>query len=134
MTPARPQVDIERILADEHARAAGPKKLPPLGALSREFSRVDEDRYQMTISDLGLRIEVDRLRREKSELSGELSVSCTLPGARTVNGDVLSIADVNLSSARSRQERAKLLDIRSNTRGGLDWTGLVEDFAQRVLQ
>ena len=134
MTAARPQVDVERLLADEQARDAGPKKLPPLGALAREFERIDEDRYRLGIPDVGVIIEIDRLRREKHELWGELSVSCALPGARTVNGDVLSIADLNLSAARSRQERAKQLEARSNTRGGLDWTGLIEEFCQRVLQ
>jgi len=45
----------------------------------------------------------------------------------------LSIADFNLSSARARQDRAKLLSLRANT-GDLDWVGLVEEFCQRVLQ
>jgi hypothetical protein len=34
---------------------------------------------------------------------------------------------------RARTDRAKWLAIRANT-GGLDWTGLLEDFSQRVLQ
>jgi hypothetical protein len=132
MTPAAP--DIERLLADEHARSDRPKRLPPLGAVAREFTRISEDRYRFTIPKLGMVIDVDRLRRDKHELWGELSVSSTLPGARTVNGDLLSIADFNLSSARARQDRAKLLESRSSTRGELDWTGVLEEFSQLVLQ
>lgn len=130
---AEPKVDIERILADEHARALPPKKLPVLAAVERKFESAGDDRYRFTVADLGITIEIDRLRRDHHELIGELSVWCDLPGARTANGS-LSIADCNLSSARARQDRAKLLDVRANTRGQLDWTGLIEEFAQRVLQ
>src|ERR1022692_4818791 len=59
-------------------------------------------------------------------------VLCSLPGARTVNGS-LSIADFNFSSARSRQDRAKLLGTRCGAKD-LDWNGLVEELCQRVLQ
>src|SRR4029077_4721024 len=82
---------------------------------------------------LGVKLEIDRLRREHHELIGELSVWCDLPGARTVNG-TLSIADFNVSSARARQDRANLLVLRSNTGSSLDWTAIVEEFCQLVLQ
>jgi len=81
---------------------------------------------------LGVVLDVDRLRRERFELIGELSVRCELPGARSVDG-TLSIADFNLSSARARSERAKLLADRGNA-PELDWHAIVEEFCQRVLQ
>jgi hypothetical protein len=119
-----PIVDIERLLADEDARQQPPKRLAPLAAMAREFQAFGEDRYRLAIRDIGVTIEIDRLRREHHELIGELSVRCELPGASTVNGS-LSIADLNLSSARARQDRAKLLAERANTRGQLDWGTLI---------
>jgi hypothetical protein len=99
---------------------------------AREFKALADDRYRLSVPSLGITLDVDRLRRERHELVGELCVRCELPGARTVDGS-LSIADFNLSSARARSERAKLLADRANTRD-LDWTALVEEFCQRVLQ
>jgi hypothetical protein len=125
-------VDIESLLVEEHTKANPQKRLPVFGALARKFTGFGEDRYQLTIPDIGITLEIDRLRRDHHELVGELSVRCELPGARTVNGN-LSIADFNLSSARVRQDRAKLLTSRSNARD-LDWTALIEEFCQRVLQ
>jgi len=133
MTAQNPTVDIERALADEHARAQPPKRLPSLGVLKREFLALGDDRYRLTIPDIGVTLEIDRLRREHHELIGELSVRCDLPGARTVDGCLLT-ADFNLSSLRARQDRAKHLDARANTRGQLDWTFLIEEFCQLVLQ
>ncbi len=127
-----PNVNIEQLLADEHARSQPPKRLPPVAALAREFKPFGEDRYRLTIPDIGVTVEVDRLRREHHELIGELSVWCELPGARTVNG-TLSVGDFNLSSVRARQDRAKLLALRSNA-ATLDWASLVEEFCQQVLQ
>ncbi len=97
-----------------------------------EFSSLNEDRYRLSLPAIGVVFEVDRLRREHSELIGELCVRCELAGARTVDG-TLSIADFNLSSARARKERATLLRERANT-GDLDWLVLIEEFCQRVLQ
>jgi hypothetical protein len=123
--------DIERALEQEQARQQGPKRLPALSAMKRDFRAVGEDRYRLTLPDIGSVLEIDRLRRDHHELIGELLVKCELPGARTVDG-TLSIADLNLSSARARQDRAKLLRERANT-GDLDWVGVLEEFAQRVL-
>jgi hypothetical protein len=74
---------------------------------------------------------LDRLRRRSDELWGELTTKCSLPGARTVNG-VLAVADLNLSSQRARQDRAKYLADRARAEE-LDWAGLLEEFVQRVL-
>jgi len=104
----------------------GPDVLGP-----REFQSKGVDCYRLTLPQAGIRFEVDRLRRERHELIGELAVYCALPGAKTVNG-ALSIGNLNLSSTRARQERAKFLAQRARTKD-IDWVGLVEEFAQRVL-
>lgn len=96
-----------------------------------EFTASD-GRYRLTLPGIGVVFEADRLRREHHELFAELAVRCALPGARTFDSS-LSIADFNLSSARARSERAKLLADRSNA-GTLDWAGYLEEFCQRVLQ
>jgi hypothetical protein len=117
---------IEAFLNAETGKTAGRP------ALVREFYHIAQDRFLMHVRDLGLCFDLDRARRERSELVGELNVKCTLPGARTVNGS-LSVADFNLSSARSRTDRAKLLAGRACTRD-VDWSALIEEFCQRVLQ
>jgi hypothetical protein len=114
------QPDIAQIIELEHAKVA------------KKFTAPGDDRYRFAIPELGVTFEVDRVRRDGHELWGELSVLCSLPGARTVNGS-LSIADFNFSSARSRQDRAKLLGTRCGAKD-LDWNGLVEELCQRVLQ
>jgi hypothetical protein len=91
--------------------------------------------YKLSIPEFSATIEVDRLRRESNELIGELCVRCTLPGVRSYEG-ALSIADFNLSSARARQDRARILNQMTNF-GSKDewipWLGLIEEFSQRVL-
>jgi hypothetical protein len=80
-------------------------------------------------------IEVDRLRRESNELIGELCVRCSLPGVRSYEG-ALSIADMNLSSARARQDRARILGQMTNfgaKEDWINWLGHLEEFCQRVL-
>ncbi len=99
-------------------------------ASTREFSGSD-GHYRLALPAIGVVFDADRLRREHQELVGELCVRCDLPGARTIDG-TLSIADFNLSSARARSERAKLLSERSNA-ADLDWIGALEEFCQRVL-
>jgi hypothetical protein len=126
------QPDIEATLLAEHARRQQPKRLPSLNATTRNFERVAEDRYRLTISELAITLEIDRLRRERGELTGEFTAICKLPGTMAADG-ILSIADLNLSSARTRQDRAKLLATRANTRDGLDWFGVMEGFCQAVL-
>ncbi len=122
---------IEQLCQSAHEKElqqARPR-ITPAAAAEREFVAIGEDRYRMTAPGIGVTFEIDRLRREHHELVGELCVR--LPGARTFNGN-LSIADLNLSSARARSDRAKFLAARASVRE-IDWTGLLEEFAQRVL-
>jgi hypothetical protein len=88
--------------------------------------------YKFSIPAWDITFEADRLRREKHELIGELTVRCGLPGAQVING-CLSTADFNFSSLRARQDRARHLGDRAKTNGKLDWFGFLEDFCQRVF-
>ena len=99
-------------------------------ALLREF-RATADGYALDIPEAATELRVERLRRDRGELVAELTASCGLPGTRSTTG-VLSIADLNLSSARARTERAKLLADRS-VAPEMDWVGLLEDLCQRVI-
>ncbi len=90
------------------------------------------DHFTFTIPGLDIEFDANRLRREHHELHGELTVKCGLPSAQTVNGN-LNTSDFNFSSLRSRSERAKLLAIRSQTNGDVDWFLLLEDFCRRVF-
>ena len=53
---------------------------------------------------------------------GELTVLCTLSGARTYNG-VLSVGDFNFSNIRGRYERVKYLTDRSQA-PDIDWVNV----------
>jgi hypothetical protein len=132
MSSAQPIDDLNQEL--DHLRAQGkPNAVTRLQTVTREFGRRGDDRYVFSILEVGIELEIDRLRRDRHELIGELAVRCILPGARTIaESGTISIADLNVSSARARTDRAKLLTDRSNTRG-LDWAGLIEDFCQRLL-
>jgi hypothetical protein len=102
------------------------------GSLTREFIALPSaDGYLLELPQIATELRVERLRRDRGELIGELSVSCGLPGTRSADGG-LSVADFNLSSARARTERAKILVDRSAA-PDIDWSGLVEDLCQRVL-
>lgn len=89
--------------------------------------------YRLEVQELGLTLDVDRLRRERNELIGELTVCLDWAGAVTVDG-TLSSADFNLSSARARQDRAKLLQQRSRSKPeDVDWQALLETLCLRVI-
>lgn len=89
------------------------------------------DGYLLEESSIGTELRVERLRRERGELVGELTVWCKLPGARSIDG-VLHAADFNLSSAQARVARAKILQDRAATNGQVDWASLLEEFCLRV--
>lgn len=100
----------------------------------RIFRDRGEQRYSLELLPAGVEFFVDRLRRERHELTGELIVSLQqpLPGARTVDG-VLSAGDFNFSSVQARSTRAKLLAERANI-AGVDWYGFLEEFCLKTIQ
>src|SRR5437762_2668802 len=79
-----------------------------LAAGPRDFQSLGDDQYRFTILEPGIQFEVDRLRRERHELVGEVTVRCDLAGARVVDGS-LSVGDFNLSSIQARKTLAKHL-------------------------
>lgn len=95
-----------------------------------EFQAIGEGRYRLDVPGVAT-FEADYVRRESRQLKCELLVRCDLPGARTFDG-VLSVGDVNLSSARARSMHAKYLQERAQA-DDVDWTGLLEEIAQRVI-
>lgn len=95
------------------------------------FEYVDEGHYRLSFPTLGVRYEVDRLRRERHELFGELAVFCDLAGARTIEG-CLSVGTFNLSSPAARAGRAKELLARSSATE-IDWHYQLEELCQRIL-
>lgn len=101
-----------------------------------EFVQVDDGHFRLTVLPLGIQLDIDRLRRERQQLVGELTVLCDLPGAKTFQaGDgqrVLASADWNLSSADTRWKWAKLLAERSDA-PDIDWHGLLEETAARTI-
>ncbi|HEY2432041.1 MAG TPA: AAA family ATPase, partial [Vicinamibacterales bacterium] len=93
----------------------------------------DGDRYVLDVPDASIQLELDRPRRERGDLLGELTVRTTLKGARTSVDDVLSRGSFNASSPTVRQARARLCADLARTNGHVDWHRLIEEFATRVL-
>lgn len=98
----------------------------------RNFEAAGHLAYTMEVPQASTTIRVTRLRRERNELIGELSVKCGLAGARTVRG-ILSAGDFNLSSIQARGTRAKHLQGRACA-PDIDWEGLIEEFCQLVIE
>lgn len=96
-----------------------------------EFCQVGDDCFRLSILSLGIQLTVDRLRRDRHELIGELSVACDLPGAKTIGG-YLPIGDLNLSSVQARYARAKLFAERSQA-PDIDWLGLIDELANGTI-
>lgn len=96
------------------------------------FHPVDEGSYRFIVPSISTTFEVAYLRREKDQLKAELLVRCELPGAQTYGG-ILSCGDINLSATRTRKSEALHLAERARTGKDVDWHGLVEELALRVL-
>jgi len=105
------------------------------GTTSHAFMSTQEGFYTLIIPEYAVKLEVDRLRRESNELIGEVCVRCGLPGVRSYDGAV-SIADLNLSSARARKDRAQILSQMTNfgpKEDHIHWITILEEFCQRVI-
>jgi hypothetical protein len=105
-----------------------------MGAAAMIFQVLAEGHYRLADAAHGIEYDVDRLRRDRGELIGELAVSCGLVGARVIDDAILSIGTFNFSSPRTRQEHAKRLAERSRTNGKLDWHAQLEELCQRVIK
>ncbi len=96
-----------------------------------EFESTGEGRFRLVAPPVGVELEIDRLRRERHELVGEVTVRCDLLGVSTVDG-VLLVGTLNVCDAWRRTKFAEQLRARAPVRG-LDWVRLVEALALRVL-
>lgn len=98
---------------------------------TRTFRQISESTYELTDLELGIQLTIDRIRRERHELVGELAVACDLAGAHTIDG-FLSVGDFNLSSVHARSTRAKLLAEYSEA-PDVDWRSFVEELSVRTI-
>ena len=105
-----------------------------MGTASVIFQVLADGHYRLADADHGIEYDVDRLRRDRGELIGELAVSCGLAGARVIDDGMLSVGTFNFSSPRTRQEHAKRLAERARTNGKVDFHGQLEELCQRVIK
>lgn len=95
------------------------------------FRQTEEGGYLLTFVEHETEFLAERLRWDRDELFGQLSVSCGLVGARTIDGS-LSAGTFNFSSPRARRERAK--DLSERARAKLDFIAMLEELCQRILK
>lgn len=100
------------------------------GRRPHEFVQIGDGQYRLDIPGRQLRLEVDRLRRERHELHGELTVSCADSQVRTIDG-VIQVGTFNLSSTTARVTRAKQLREQGDCE--VDFASLLEEFCQKVI-
>src|SRR5262245_3505085 len=95
-------------------------------------SRIDGGAYTITFPAIEMSFLVERLHWDRDELKGHLTVHCGLAGARTIGDNVVNAGTFNLSSTRTRRERAK--EIADRVRGKIDFVGLLEEVCHHVLR
>ncbi len=104
----------------------------------RIFRTRGEGEYSLEVLPAGIEFFVSRLRRTSNELHGELTASVMnghFPKAHTIDGNVLSSADMNFSSAQTRVQRAKLFKDRCGPAGeAFDWVGFMEELSVKMIQ
>lgn len=102
-------------------------------AKTKIFREMGESAYEMQVLPAGITFAVERLHRERHDLTGEVAVSVNpqnFPLARHYNG-MIAIGDLNFSSVQARSSRGKLLEERSGR--PFDWYGLLEEFVMKVM-
>lgn len=99
---------------------------------AREFSVIGEGHYRLTLLAQGLMLDVKRLRWERGELFGLLSVAADFAGALTVDG-ILSLGTFNLTSPTTRNTRARELATRAKA-PEIDFASLLEELCQRTIR
>jgi len=105
--------------------------VPEVLRAEQAFSKLGEGRYRLEYPGLGITLEANQLHRDRDrDLHGELTVTTTLVGAKTVDG-VLLWSSMNFSSQRTRATIASSLAGRSGA-AQLDWVGAVETLSLRM--
>jgi hypothetical protein len=100
--------------------------------LVRDWLVVPGVGYHLKVTDLGIQFDCTRVRNRYDETYGLLTVRADFRGAKVISDHIISSADFNLSSMKSRQERARHLHERACA-DSIDWLGLLEDLCLRVL-
>jgi hypothetical protein len=93
------------------------------------------DRHIVTFSEDSTEFIADRLRWDRDELHGQLSVSTGLLGARAMGDSdgLISFGTFNFSSPRVARDRAKELAERSRA-PKLDWVGRLDEVRHFILR
>lgn len=97
------------------------------------FTPIAEGEYRATDPGLHIEARVTRLRYERHELHGELTVCCGLAGARVFDDATLSASTMNFSSGQARQLHGKRLIERARTGTKVDWIGFLEELSVKLL-
>jgi hypothetical protein len=97
------------------------------------FQTIAEGEYRAAEPALHIEARVTRLRYERHELHGELTVCCGLAGARVFDDATLSACTMNFSSGQARQLHGKRLIERARTGATIDWIGFLEELSVRLL-
>ena len=107
--------------------------IPDLLRSEQTFTKLGEGAYSLEYPALGITLRAEQLHRDRDrDLHGELTVTTTLMGAKTIDG-VLLWSSANFSSQRTRATLAQSCAGRSGA-AGLDWLGAVETLSLRVQQ
>lgn len=108
-----------------------PSRYVPPASRVREFAAVTDGTYRMRCIAESVEYSITRLRWDRHELMGMLTVTTTLPGARTIDGR-LSMGTFCVTSTTARYGRAK--DLETSARAPeLDFSHQLEEFCQRVM-
>ncbi len=100
------------------------------GLPDRDFRPAGEGRYILELTRHAVTLDLDRLRRDRGYVHGELLVRCGLPGRRS-STDTLYAGDVNVSGVPSRDLVAHLA--RQANIGSVEWPEVLGDLYTRVL-
>jgi hypothetical protein len=96
----------------------------------REFRPAGEGRYILELPRYALTLDLDRLRRDRGYVHGELMVRCGMPGRRSTT-ETLYAGDVNVSTVPPRDlvnQLAMLANIAS-----VEWPEVLGDLYTRTL-
>ncbi len=100
-----------------------------LDAEKQRFKVVEEGRYELDIPEWQMVFQVDRLRRERQHLLGELTVRCDIPGCGAVKDNIISISDMNFSSARAKEDKQRYLVRRVKCADEIPFLKLLEELS-----
>jgi hypothetical protein len=105
------------------------------GARGVIFKEISEGHYcgAEDTAHGGIEFHASRLRYDRHELHGELSVAGEIPGVRIVGDRCFSIASMNFSSSPARKSKAGALAAMSPAMKNLPLVAMLEEFCQLVL-